>query len=76
MDPNSPPDVVRMYVSDVQDHAREEISESGTAYAGANYGWQEREGPCDYTGAKSCAVREGFVDPGEYGKYALVLWLR
>jgi hypothetical protein len=47
MDPNAAAaGETRFYINDVGGKTWEEINECGTEYAGANYGWPVREGPC------------------------------
>ena len=62
MDPNTK-DKVRFYIGDVGGKAWEEINECGTDYAGANYGWPLREGPCERDSDTLCDVDETFQDP-------------
>jgi glucose/arabinose dehydrogenase len=60
MDPNAAN--VRFFVGDVGDVLYEEISEGGAAFPGANYGWSNREGPCDGNGL-NCKVDPLSRDP-------------
>ena len=61
-------DVERFWIMDVGGQTWEEINECGTEYAGANYGWNEREGPCSTTGNQGnnindCNVDANYQDP-------------
>lgn len=63
MDPNTT-DHVRFYVNDVGGAKWEEISEGGTQYEAANYGWPYREGPCSLGSFDDCAdPPQDLVDP-------------
>lgn len=49
------------YINDVGQNVWEEIDEG---LAGADYGWDEREGPCDYDTASGCSpTPAGMTDP-------------
>jgi hypothetical protein len=64
MNPNPPSGKVEFYVHDVGRSSWEEISVGGTGYEKANYGWREREGPCEVGKTKSDNC--GVVDPSEF----------
>jgi glucose/arabinose dehydrogenase/PKD repeat protein len=63
MDPNTADDVVRWYVNDVGQAKWEEISEGGTEFVGADYGWPAREGPCPNSQTSNCADVHPYKDP-------------
>ena len=64
MNTNSASGKVEFYVSDVGRGNWEEVSVGGTGYEKANYGWCEREGPCETgeTSSDNC----GIVDPSKF----------
>lgn len=62
MDPNTE-DFVRFFVNDVGQNKWEEISEGGTKFAGAHYGWPLREGPCLTHTVENCADSHPYQDP-------------
>jgi len=62
MDPNTK-DKVRFYIGDVGGKAWEEINECGTDFAGVNYGYPLREGPCELDSDTLCDVDHAFQDP-------------
>jgi hypothetical protein len=68
MNPNPPSGKVEFYVSDVGASGWEEISVGGTGYEKANYGWNERQGPCRNGRPKSGTNSDkcGVVDPSEF----------
>jgi glucose/arabinose dehydrogenase/PKD repeat protein len=47
-------DKVRFFVNDVGGAKWEEVSEGGSDFAGANYGWPMREGPCALGSVDDC----------------------
>jgi hypothetical protein len=59
VDPNA--SGVKYHINDVGQHTWEEISAG--PIAGANYGWQLREGPCAKDSDTDCAPLAGTVDP-------------
>eukprot|EP00978_Attheya_sp_CCMP212_P028431 scaffold98084_cov36-Attheya_sp.AAC.4 len=61
MDPNN--ESVRFYIGDIGWATWEEINEGGLGFEKANYGWAEREGPCQ---AKSTARNQCGVGPSIY----------
>jgi glucose/arabinose dehydrogenase len=63
MDPNTAADVVRFYVNDVGQAKWEEISEGGSDFIGAHYGWPAREGPCPNSLTANCADVHPYTDP-------------
>lgn len=63
MDPNTAADKVRWYVNDVGQAKWEEISEGGTDFIGADYGWPAREGPCPNSQVRGCADVHPYQDP-------------
>lgn len=62
MDPNTM-GKVRFFIGDVGAKVWEEINECGTDYAGANYGWTIREGPCKRDSDTKCDEAIQFDDP-------------
>jgi hypothetical protein len=60
MDPNAAE--TRMFIADVGGSEFEELSEAGTNFRGANYGWPIREGPWSRLG-DSCDPIPEYVDP-------------
>ena len=67
MNPNIKNGDVEFHISDVGRENWEEINIGGTGYEKANYGWREREGPCQMgkTSSNSCDKVDPleFVDP-------------
>lgn len=63
MDPNTEDDKVRFYVNDVGQGDWEEVSEGGSDFAGAHYGWPMREGPCPNREVENCAEWHPYQDP-------------
>jgi glucose/arabinose dehydrogenase len=59
-DPNDTQGPQRLYINDVGQNTWEEINE---ASPGADYGWNEREGPCPAGTAGNCSGDGRFVDP-------------
>ena len=51
------------YVNDVGQAKWEEISEGGTEFVGADYGWPAREGPCPNSQTSNCADVHPYKDP-------------
>ena len=64
MNPNTSKDIVEYHVSDVGRSLWEEINIGGTGYEKVNYGWREREGPCEMGRVDSNECAE--VDSKEY----------
>lgn len=69
LDPNA--DTTRMYINDVGGRTWEEANLAGTDFAGANYGWPEREGPCAGFGnagdnVEGCTPDSRFQDPDHF----------
>lgn len=60
MDPNA--DETRFFIGDVGRGTWEEINEGGANFRGANYGWEEREGPCEKGSDTKCEISE-YTDP-------------
>lgn len=58
-DPNDGPNNQRFFINDVGGNAWEEIDQGA---AGADYGWNEREGPCKI-GTNNCSPDGRFVEP-------------
>lgn len=57
-------DKTQLYVMDVGGATWEEINECGSDFPGANYGYREREGPCDRGSKTDCNPDDhDFVDP-------------
>lgn len=50
------------YINDVGGGTWEEINEAGTNYRGVNYGWEEREGPCQKNSETKCELTD-YADP-------------
>ena len=63
LDPNTNDGSTRFYVADVGGKVWEEISEGGTDFPGANYGWGRREGPCRRDSFTNCDPDPEFTDP-------------
>jgi PKD repeat protein len=64
MDPNAAAvGETRFFINDVGGRTWEEMNECGTAYAGANYGWPNMEGPCDGFGNGGNNVEGCDADP-------------
>ena len=61
MDPHTT-SKVRFIMNDVGGAHWEEISEGGTDFAGKDYGWPKREGPCE-RGKSNCSANPDFVEP-------------
>ena len=62
MDPNA--EETRFFVGDVGGGKWEEISEGGTNFRGADYGWPVREGPCSrFGGTTACELLPQYQDP-------------
>lgn len=60
-DPNGTPDAQRFFVNDVGGNGFEEVN---AGQAGADYGWNVREGPCPINDiSNNCAGSSQFVDP-------------
>ena len=59
-DPNDTQGSQRLYLNDVGQNAWEEIDD---ATAGADYGWNEREGPCPSGVSGNCSPDNRFADP-------------
>jgi len=61
-DPNASGSAPRFFINDVGANSWEEIDE---AKAGADYGWNRREGPCQVgvTSTKACTSSDKFVNP-------------
>ena len=51
------------WVSDVGGNTWEEISECGSDYGGGNYGYKDREGPCESGSKTNCEPSDAFIDP-------------
>lgn len=51
------------YVNDVGQAKWEEISEGGSDFIGADYGWPAREGPCPNSQTSNCADVHPYKDP-------------
>mmetsp|Transcript_26968 Transcript_26968/g.64377 ORF Transcript_26968/g.64377 Transcript_26968/m.64377 type:complete len:854 (-) Transcript_26968:73-2634(-) len=51
------------WVSDVGGNTWEEISECGSDYSGGNYGYKDREGPCESGSKTNCEPSDEFIDP-------------
>ena len=75
MNPNTKNGKTEFYVSDVGRGAWEEINVGGTGYEKANYGWREREGPCEMgkTNSDGCGNVDDskFVDPIHFYQHPL-----
>ena len=65
-DPNTEGDKVRFYINDVGQSKWEEIDEGGDDFAGANYGWPVREGPCPTNKLEECDDEHPYTDPVHY----------
>ena len=59
-DPDDTSGPQRLFINDVGGGAWEEIDD---AVAGADYGWNLREGPCKVSSTSNCAPDSRFVDP-------------
>jgi PKD repeat protein len=59
-------DKVLFHVGDVGASHWEEISEGGSDYKGANYGWPIHEGPCKIATTDDCPVVNSFINPIYY----------
>jgi glucose/arabinose dehydrogenase len=66
MDPNTEDDKVHFYINDVGQASWGEIDEGGHDFAGANYGWPAREGPCPISKDENCDDAHPFYDPAFY----------
>lgn len=69
VDPNAAN--TRLYINDVGGRTWEEVNMAGDGFAGANYGWPEREGPCDGFGnagdnIKGCSPKLQYQDPDHF----------
>jgi PKD repeat protein len=62
MDPYST-DKVRFLINDVGGKTWEETNVGGADYAGVNYGWPMREGPCSYSSTTRCKESNSHADP-------------
>jgi glucose/arabinose dehydrogenase len=62
MDPHST-DKVRFLINDVGGKTWEETNVGGADFAGVNYGWPMREGPCSYASTTRCKKSNGHTDP-------------
>ena len=63
LDPHTPNSETRFFINDVGGSKWEEISEGGTDFKGANYGYREREGPCRIGSVDNCSPEDDFKDP-------------
>lgn len=74
MDPNA--DDVRFWIGDVGHNTWEEINECGSGYAGVNYGYPLKEGPCadfiggDFENVADCFPVEGLQEPEHWYKHS------
>lgn len=63
---------VQFNVCDVGGKVWEEVSHGGTQYKGLNYGWPEKEGPCDRGSLTDCPLPTGNgIDPYYYYQHDL-----
>ena len=60
LDPDDTSGPQRLFINDVGGSAWEEVDD---AVAGADYGWNLREGPCKVGSTSNCANDSRFVDP-------------
>ena len=64
-------DKVLFAVGDVGNAKWEELSYGGTDYIGKNYGWDDKEGPCEKNSITSCPLpRANETDPFYYYQYS------
>ena len=63
LNPNTNKNITEIYITDVGGKSWEEVSITGSGYAGANYGWSDREGPCRLDSYELCSK------PPEYLNY-------
>jgi PKD repeat protein len=63
-DPNTNDGKTHFYVGDVGGDQWEEISKGGTDFAGRNFGFPDREGPCSFDSITNCTLpSSSAVDP-------------
>lgn len=65
LDPNVK-DKTKLVISDVGGKVWEEMNDAGTDYRGADYGYQEYEGPCKRHSSVDCPIPADYQEPFHY----------